>query len=223
MTDLASTSPTGESPATTGLPPWGPIHCFAKRAIDVLAAGLGLLVLSPLLLLAALAVRLDSAGPVLFSQERIGRNFRPFRIYKFRTMVSDAEKRGGQITFGADPRITRVGRLLRKLKIDELPQLFNVLVGEMSLVGPRPEVPKYVEMFRDDYVYVLSVRPGITDLASVKYRDEAEQLATADDPQREYAERILPDKIALARQYVDSATLAGDLAIVLKTFVRIAR
>lgn len=178
---------------------------------------------SPVLAAAAVAVRLDSRGPVLFVQRRVGRNFRPFGIYKFRTMVTDAEARGGQITFGADPRITRVGHWLRKWKIDELPQLLNVLLGHMSLVGPRPEVPRYVEMYRDDYAYVLSVRPGLTDLASIKYRDESEQLAASTDPQREYAERILPDKIALARRYIAGASLAGDLAILFKTLVRIAR
>jgi lipopolysaccharide/colanic/teichoic acid biosynthesis glycosyltransferase len=169
------------------------------------------------------AVKLDSPGPVLFVQQRVGRNFRNFGILKFRTMVNDAEQRGGQITFGADPRITRLGRILRKTKLDELPQLWNVLRGEMSVVGPRPEVPRYVEMYREEYAYVLSVRPGLTDLASVKYRDEAEQLAGCADPAKEYAERILPDKIALARQYIDTATLAGDLGLVLKTFLRIVR
>lgn len=138
-------------------------------------------------------------------------------------MVTDAEKRGGQITFGADPRITRVGRILRQTKMDELPQLWNVVRGQMSLVGPRPEVPRYVEMYREEYVYVLSVRPGVTDLASLKYRDEAEQLADSADPAKDYAERILPDKIALARTYIDTATFAGDLSIVLKTFLRITR
>jgi lipopolysaccharide/colanic/teichoic acid biosynthesis glycosyltransferase len=205
------------------LAPPRPVYRCAKRALDVLASCAGLIVASPILLAAALAVKLDSRGPVLFAQQRVGRNFRPFRIYKFRTMVVDAEKRGGQITFGADPRITRVGRVLRKTKLDELPQLLNVLLGDMSLVGPRPEVPRYVEMFRDDYALVLSMRPGLTDPASVKYRDEAEQLATSDDPEREYAERILPDKIALARQYIAQATFWGDIGLLLKTLVRIAR
>jgi lipopolysaccharide/colanic/teichoic acid biosynthesis glycosyltransferase len=199
------------------------VYRAAKRTLDVLAAGLGLLVASPLLAVAAVAIKLDSRGPVLFVQQRVGRNFRPFGIYKFRTMVADAPNRGGQITFGDDPRITRVGRILRKMKLDELPQLANVLVGHMSLVGSRPEVPRYVEMFRDDYAYVLSVRPGLTDPSSVKYRHEAEQLASSADPEREYSERILPDKIALARQYVAGATFAGDLGILVKTLLRIAR
>ncbi len=203
--------------------PWSWVYRTAKRTLDVGTAGLGLLLLSPLLLIAAVAVKLDSPGPVLFIQQRMGRGFHPFGIFKFRTMVSDAHKRGGQITFGADPRITRVGHYLRQTKLDELPQLGNVLLGHMSLVGPRPEVPRYVEMYRDDYAYVLSVRPGITDLASLKYRDEAEQLATSADPAKEYAERILPDKIALGRAYINGASFWGDLGIICKTLVRVAR
>ena len=222
MTDIAIPSPPQSNDAAS-LPPRRPVYQAAKRTLDLLASGCGLIVLSPLLLLAALAVKLDSPGPVLFVQQRVGRNFRNFGILKFRTMVTDAEQRGGQITFGADPRITRFGRILRKTKLDELPQLWNVVRGEMSLVGPRPEVPRYVEMYREEYAYVLSVRPGLTDLASVKYRDEAEQLAGCADPAKEYAERILPDKIALARQYIDTATLAGDMGLVLKTFLRITR
>ena len=200
-----------------------PLYHAAKRILDVSSSAIGLILLSPLLLVAAIAVKLDSKGPVLFIQQRVGRSFRNFGIFKFRTMVTDADKRGGQITFGADPRITRVGRILRKTKIDELPQLMNVVLGHMSLVGPRPEVPRYVDMYREDYAYVLSVRPGLTDLASLKYSDEAEQLAGSADPAKEYAERILPDKIALAKEYIDTATFFGDLGIVLKTFVRIAR
>jgi lipopolysaccharide/colanic/teichoic acid biosynthesis glycosyltransferase len=213
---------TTSHPATTESPPRRPLYRFAKRMLDICASAAGLLVASPLLLAASVAVWLDSPGGVFFVQKRVGRNFRAFGIYKFRTMVADAETRGGPITFGADPRITRVGRWLRKTKIDELPQLFNVLLGHMSLVGPRPEVPKYVEMYRDDYAYILSIRPGITDLASVKYRDEADQLAASSDPARDYAERILPDKIALARQYVAGATFFGDLGIILRTLARIA-
>ncbi len=149
MTDAASQPALDAATVPDDMPPRRPTYAAAKRLLDLTASGVGVLVVSPLLLLAAAAIRLDSPGPVLFIQQRVGRNFRPFGIYKFRTMVVDAEKRGGQITFGADPRITRVGRILRKTKIDELPQLFNVLLGHMSLVGPRPEVPKYVDMFRD--------------------------------------------------------------------------
>jgi lipopolysaccharide/colanic/teichoic acid biosynthesis glycosyltransferase len=199
------------------------LYAAAKRALDLAASGLGLLVVSPILLVAAIAVRLDSAGPILFRQTRVGRNFRPFSIYKFRTMTVDAPERGGQITAGADPRITASGRWLRKSKIDELPQLFNVFLGDMSLVGPRPEVPQYVEMFRDQYAAVLAVRPGLTDPASVKYRDEAEILAASSDPEQEYVQRILPDKIALSRDYIERATLASDVAILFRTLLRIAR
>ena len=203
--------------------PRRPVYAAAKRLFDVLCAAAGLVLVSPLLAVAAIAVRLDSPGPIFFTQQRVGRNFRPFRIYKLRTMVADAEQRGGPITAGADPRITRVGRVLRKTKIDELPQLINVLVGDMSLVGPRPEVLQYVERFRDDYAYVLSVRPGLTDRASVKYRDEATLLAASSDPEQEYVSRILPDKIALARQYIAQATFTGDLGILLRTILRIVR
>jgi lipopolysaccharide/colanic/teichoic acid biosynthesis glycosyltransferase len=199
------------------------LYAAAKRALDLAASGLGLLVVSPILLVAAIAVRLDSAGPILFRQTRVGRDFRPFSIYKFRTMTVDAPERGGQITAGADPRITSSGRWLRKSKLDELPQLLNVFLGDMSLVGPRPEVPKYVEMFRDQYAAVLAVRPGLTDPASVKYRDESELLAASADPEQEYVERILPDKIAISRDYIQRATLAGDVAILFRTLLRIAR
>lgn len=218
-----------QSPSTYASPGSRPIqrprrlYTAAKRSLDLAASGLGLLVASPILLVAAVAVRLDSAGPILFRQTRVGRDFRPFSIYKFRTMTVDAPERGGQITAGTDPRITPSGRWLRKSKIDELPQLFNVFLGDMSLVGPRPEVPKYVEMFHDQYAAVLAVRPGLTDPASVKYRDEAELLAASADPEQEYVQRILPDKIALSRDYIERATLAGDVAILFRTLLRIAR
>ena len=145
---------------------------MSKRVFDIVTALLGIVVLAPLLFLVALLIKLDSAGPALFRQERMGRGFHPFRIYKFRTMVHDVPSRGGTITIGADPRVTRLGRVLRKTKIDELPQLINVLRGEMSLVGPRPEVRPYVDLFREDYEEILTVLPGITDLASVKFRDD---------------------------------------------------
>ena len=194
-----------------------------KRLFDILVSGLGLILLSPLLLVVAVLVRATSAGPVFFLQTRVGRDFQPFQIFKFRTMVADAPKRGGQLTAGADPRITEIGRVLRKTKIDELPQLWNVLVGDMSLVGPRPEVPKYVEMFRDDYRTILSVRPGITDPASLKFRDEAAVLAQASDPEAAYIEQILPEKIALAKTYIERSSLFYDLSLILQTLLRIVR
>lgn len=211
------------SPATPGVRPLGPVNAALKRAFDIGVACLGLVLVAPLFVLVAVAIKFGSRGPVFFRQERMGRDFRPFRIYKFRTMVADAPKLGGQVTAGRDPRITGVGHVLRKTKVDELPQLINVLVGDMSLVGPRPEVPKYVEMFKDDYRDVLSVRPGITDLASVKYRDESEVLAEADDPERAYVEQILPDKIRLAREYISQASVLFDVRVIVQTFIRVAR
>ena len=191
---------------------------MAKRLFDIVLAGLGLLLLSPLLLGIALWIKLDSRGPVFFRQERVGRHGVPFRIHKFRTMVTDAERLGAQITVGADARITPAGRVLRGAKLDELPQLIDVLAGTMSLVGPRPEVPRYVALYpsalRDK---VLSVRPGITDRASIEFRDESALLAAAADPEREYTEVVLPTKLLFAAEYVDRASLAYDLRLIAQT------
>ena len=189
-----------------------------KRLFDFSVSGFLFLILAPTLLLPImLLVKLTSKGPVFFKQERVGRNFRHFMIYKFRTMVPDAPKQGGVITIGDDPRITKVGRILRKTKLDELPQLLNVLIGDMSLVGPRPEAPKYVEMFEEDYREILKVRPGVTDLASLKYRDEAAILGQAEDPEEEYVKRILPEKIRFAKEYAQQSSLLVDLGIIFKT------
>jgi len=194
-----------------------------KRCFDFSVAAAGLLILAPLLAAIALLVRLTSRGPVLFRQERIGRGFRPFCIYKFRSMVQDAPTKGSPVTFGADPRITRLGRFLRATKIDELPQLLNVLVGNMSLVGPRPEVRKYVEMFRTDYEEVLRVRPGISDPASIRFRHEAEILGRAADPEKEYVEQILPEKIRLAKDYVRRSSFWYDVTLLVKTALAVGR
>jgi len=191
-----------------------------KRLFDIVVAFLGLFLLSPILLLAALLIKRDSPGPIFFRQERMGRGFRSFFIYKFRTMVQDAPK-SATITSDGDPRITRVGRLLRKTKIDELPQLFNVLKGEMSFVGPRPEVRQYVELFRQDYDDILRIRPGITDLATMKYRDEEVVLALSENPEEEYLNRILPDKISLAKDYLGRSSFLFDLVLVLKTLPKL--
>jgi lipopolysaccharide/colanic/teichoic acid biosynthesis glycosyltransferase len=193
---------------------------FWKRFFDVLVASFGLLFISPLFALIAVLIKLDSNGPVFFQQERVGLGLRPFLIYKFRTMVKDAPLKGGQLTAGGDPRITRVGRILRNTKIDELPQLINVLIGDMSLVGPRPEVLRYVELFRNDYEEILRVRPGITDLASLRYRDEASVLACAKDPEQEYLKSVLPDKIELAKEYVRRSSFLLDITLILKTILR---
>jgi lipopolysaccharide/colanic/teichoic acid biosynthesis glycosyltransferase len=194
-----------------------------KRAFDIAASAAGLLLLSPLFLGVAIAIKCDSRGPVLFRQERMGRRFRPFKICKFRTMVVNAPKLGAEITAGQDPRITRIGWHLRKWKVDELPQLFNVLRGEMSLVGPRPEVPRYVAMFREDYACVLSVRPGITDPASLKYRHESDLLAASENPEQTYVQVILPDKIAMAKEYVAHSSLRHDIGLLWKTFRHVGR
>jgi lipopolysaccharide/colanic/teichoic acid biosynthesis glycosyltransferase len=169
----------------------------AKRVMDVCGSLVGLVVLAPLFVLVGIAIAADGrdggSGSVLFAQERVGLRGARFRMWKFRTMVVDAERRGAQLTVGADPRITRVGRWLRRLKIDELPQLFNVLRGEMSLVGPRPEVPRFVALYTEAQRAVLDLVPGITDPASIRYRDEASELARAADPERCYIEEIMPE------------------------------
>jgi lipopolysaccharide/colanic/teichoic acid biosynthesis glycosyltransferase len=186
-----------------------------KRAFDVVAALVGLLVFGLPMLAAAAWIRLDSPGPVFFRQERVGRHGRRFRIHKFRTMAVHAEQRGPQLTVGADARVTRAGRLLRANRLDELPQFLDVLAGDMSLVGPRPDVPRYVDQWPADLrARVLAVRPGITDPASLAFRDEAALLARAADPEREYMDVILPRKLALAADYADHASLWTDLAVI---------
>ncbi len=191
---------------------------MSKRLFDVVGAGLALVLFSPLLLLLALVIRLDSPGPVFFRQERVGRHGVPFRIHKFRTMVADAPARGLALTVGADPRITRCGAWLRRTRLDELPQLIDVLRGDMSLVGPRPEVPRYVQHYPSGLrERALAVRPGITDPSSLEFIDEASLLANAADPEREYIERILPRKLQCAADYADRASLWTDLRVLWRT------
>ena len=194
-----------------------------KRAFDVAASALGLVLLSPLLAVVAIAVMLDSPGPVFFRQERVGRAGAPFRMWKFRTMIADAERRGGALTVGQDPRITPVGRALRRYKLDELPQLLNVLAGEMSLVGPRPEVAKYVAGYTEAERRVLELVPGVTDPASLEYRDEATLLAGHADPERAYIEDIAPHKIRLNLEYAERATIRSDVGIILRTIAHLGR
>ena len=188
---------------------------MGKRLFDVLGATLGLVLLSPLLVAIALWIKLDSRGPVFFRQQRVGRHGAPFHIHKFRSMREDAPLVGPQITIGADPRITRAGHFLRRSKLDELPQLLDVLAGTMSLVGPRPEVPRYVALYppavRDK---VLSVRPGITDPASIEYHDESTLLARAADPERVYIEHVMPAKLRYAAEYVDRMSLLNDVRLI---------
>ena len=191
---------------------------MAKRLFDLILATFGLVLLAPVFVAVAVWVRLDSPGPVFFRQERIGRGGVPFRIHKFRTMRVAAESPGPALTIGADPRITRAGAFLRRTKIDELPQLIDVLRGDMSIVGPRPEVPDFVAAYPPELrAKVLSVRPGITDPASLQFRDESTLLARAADPEREYRDVVLPAKLRLAADYVDKASLAGDLRLIAST------
>jgi len=192
-----------------------------KRMFDLTVALVGLLLLLPLFIAVSILIKADSLGPVFFRQERMGKGFRPFLIYKFRTMVQNSFNKGGSLTVGEDPRITRFGRLLRKTKMDELPQLINVLKGDMSLVGPRPEIRQYVELFRQDYQEILRVRPGITDLASLKYGNEAAFLGQSSNPQEEYVTRVLPDKIGLAKEYLDRSSFFFDLSLILRSLPKL--
>lgn len=195
-----------------------------KRAFDLIASGIGLLILAPILIIVAAAIKLDSRGSVFFRQERVGQHGVNFRIYKFRTMEVNAEQRGMQITVGNDARVTRVGRILRKYKLDELAQLIDVFRGKMSLVGPRPEVPKYVALYPDDVRdTVLSVKPGITDRASIEYKDEASVLASAVDPHEAYVKDVLPVKLAYYTSYVRERSFLGDIAIIFATIFAILR
>jgi len=190
----------------------------SKRLFDLFWSALGILLLSPVFLGIALAIKLDDGGPVFFRQSRIGYNGRPFTMWKFRTMVVDAAQRGGLLTVEGDPRITRVGRWLRKTKLDELPQVWNVLKGEMSFVGPRPEVSKYVALYSEAQRRVLELVPGITDPASIRFRHENELLALSPDPERTYIEVVMPEKIRLNLEYAQKSTIWSDFFIILQTF-----
>jgi lipopolysaccharide/colanic/teichoic acid biosynthesis glycosyltransferase len=195
---------------------------MAKRVFDLVLSAVGLVVLSPFLLAIAAWIKLDSPGPVFFRQERVGRLGQGFLIHKFRTMRHAPHEHGSQITVGADARITRVGHVLRRHKLDELPQLIDVLAGTMSLVGPRPEVPRYVALYpaalREK---VLSVRPGITDPASIEFRDESDLLARAADPERTYIEQVMPAKLRSAAEYVDRMSVRTDLQLIGRTLRRL--
>jgi lipopolysaccharide/colanic/teichoic acid biosynthesis glycosyltransferase len=192
---------------------------MTKRAFDLVASVCGVLVLSPLFAVVSVLIAFDSGRPVFYTQDRIGRDGRRFRLFKFRTMVRDAETKGRPITVGNDPRVTRIGRWLRRTKLDELPQLVNVVRGDMSLVGPRPELPMYVELFPLEYERLLRVRPGITDRASILYRDESDRLGRSPDPDVEYRTRILPDKLRLSAEYLESASIWSDLGLIVRTLV----
>lgn len=194
-----------------------------KRIFDIVMSGLGLICLSPLFLVLAVWIKSDSAGPVFYRQVRVGRGNKDFRLFKFRSMRPDSDKLGLITVGGHDPRVTRSGYYIRKYKLDEFPQLINVFVGDMSLVGPRPEVRKYVDLYTPEQLRVLNVRPGITSLASIRYRNENEILAKADDPDKAYVEQIMPDKIAIDLEYAENASLTNDIKLIFKTFGEIIR
>ena len=189
-----------------------------KRLFDIIASGLGLLVLSPLFIIIAIWIKLDSKGPVFYRQVRVGKDNKDFRIFKFRSMRVGSDK-GSLVTIGGrDPRITRSGYIIRKLKLDELPQLINVFVGDMSLVGPRPEVRHYVDYWTPEQMHVLDVRPGITDPASIKFRNENELMEQAEDPENYYINVIMQEKLKLYLDYVEHRSFFGDIGLIFKTF-----
>jgi lipopolysaccharide/colanic/teichoic acid biosynthesis glycosyltransferase len=196
---------------------------MAKRIFDIVCSLLGLIILSPLLILLALLIVIESKGPAIFRQQRVGKGNRDFILYKFRSMYVDAEKRG-QLTIGMrDPRITRMGVVLRRYKLDELPQLFNVLNGSMSFVGPRPEVRRYVSLYNPEQMEVLEVRPGITDYASIKYFKENEILGNSTNPEYDYIHQIMPEKLKLNRQYIQNQSFITDIGLILSTVIKIFR
>ena len=185
---------------------------------DITASGLGLLVLSPLFLILAVWIKLDSPGPVFYRQVRVGRGNKDFRLFKFRSMRVGSDKKGLITVGGHDPRVTRSGYWIRKYKLDELPQLINVFIGDMSLVGPRPEVRKYVDLYTPEQMHVLDVRPGITDMASIRYRNENELLEQAADPEQYYRDVVMQDKLRINLEYIADHSFIKDLKIIFMTF-----
>lgn len=194
-----------------------PVSMFGKRVFDIVVSFLILAVLSPFFLLLALAIKLDSRGPVFYRQVRVGRFNRDFKIFKFRTMVQDADRIGPLLTMGEDPRVTRVGRFIRKCRLDEFSQLLNVLGGSMSLVGPRPEVRKYVDVYTPEYMATLLVRPGITATSSIAFKDEDKLLNSGSNPEQIYVEQILPPKMALNLEYIKKISVRSDIKIMFQT------
>lgn len=188
-----------------------------KRIFDLFFSFSALIFLPPLCVVVSILIKFDSQGPVFFKQSRVGYKGRWFYLYKFRTMAKDAEKKGIKLSSINDPRITKIGRLLRKYKIDELPQLINVLKGEMSFVGPRPEVPEYVKLFRKDYDYILNAKPGITDFASIKFRDESKLIKNSENAEDIYIKEILPQKIELYKKYIKERSFSLDIYLIFLT------
>ncbi len=192
-------------------------RAFGKRLFDIIATTIGMLLLAPIMLIIILWIKFSSKGPLLYVQKRVGKNFKEFDLYKFRSMVVDADRNGLSITSGDDSRITKVGKIIRRTKIDELPQLFNVLKGDMSLVGPRPEVMKFVAQKKEEYIKVLSVKPGITDTAAIEFRDEESIMEQYDDKEDAYIKYVLPRKIKLYYMYIENITFVNDVRLILQT------
>ncbi|PHI17010.1 sugar transferase [Fusobacterium polymorphum] len=193
-----------------------------KRIFDITLSLFGLIILLPFMLIIAILIKLDSKGPVFFKQVRVTKNGREFKIFKYRTMRVGSDKYS-QITVGKDNRITKVGAFLRKYKLDEIPQLINVLIGDMSLVGPRPEVPKYVALYTDEQKEILKVRAGITDYASIEFSDENDLLASEEDPEKAYIEKVMPKKIELNKKYISEISILTDIKIILLTIKKILK
>ena len=193
---------------------------FLKRVFDIIASFCGIIILFPLIIIVSILIKITSKGPVLFKQIRVTKNGKLFKIYKFRTMRENSEG-NKQITVGKDNRITGIGHILRKTKLDELPQLFNVLKGEMSLVGPRPEVPKYVELYTDEQIEILKVPAGITDYASIYFSNESELLGEVENPEEFYIKKIMPYKIELNKKYINEIGIMTDIKIIILTILKI--
>lgn len=190
-----------------------------KRIFDIIFSFLALVIVSPILIIISFLIIIESGFPIIYKQKRIGKDYKEFTLYKFRSMIKDADKKGALVTAGHDPRITKIGKFLRKTKLDELPQFFNVLIGDMSVVGPRPEVEKYAKYYKEEFRYILSkVKPGITDKSSIEYRNEEKILSKKEDHENIYINELLPKKIKLAKEYADNNNLINDLIIILKTF-----
>ncbi len=194
-----------------------------KRIFDIVCSGLGLMLLSPLFIVLAIWIKLDSKGPVFYKQIRAGRHNKDFTLYKFRSMRMGSDKKGLITIGGRDPRVTKSGYYIRKYKLDELPQLINVFLGEMSLVGPRPEVRHYVNLYNDEQLIVLSIRPGITDMASIRYKNENELLESVDNPEQYYREVIMQDKLRINMEYIENASLWFDIKLILSTLIEIVK
>jgi lipopolysaccharide/colanic/teichoic acid biosynthesis glycosyltransferase len=190
-----------------------------KRLFDLVVAAVGLILAAPLFLVVAVLIKLDSPGPVVYRGDRIGKDGKPFKMYKFRTMVVQADRMGSALTHGGDPRVTRTGGILRKWKVDEVPQLINVVQGEMSLVGPRPESPGYVAHYTPEQLRVLTVQPGITGATQIRYRHEETLLSQCVDREEEYIRTIMPQKLAMDLEYIENRSFLSDLLLILETFL----